>query len=456
MKKVLRISLIIALISCGIVWAEETSYSNPDIEKCVKGESIIEKINNNCNGKMSPIIMEKLKRALKRSYQYPVVEYFGKEVMGEPLKVGSEPKIKRTPKGKHPKIDGPIFLDGGKSQGNVSTTPSGTSTWLGGWGTGGCTNGQSYWFRYIMQGNESISWILKAEYETADYDLYLWDYPNHSTVLASAISTSYPDTLKYTAGSGGEWVFLEVDFYGGNQNDIFYVSNVKRPTSSSNSIILSNWALRGETNPNSPTDGIEGYHPYLPSERSHWYAWVMPFSYGWLKLCLRDVSGGVDYDLEVFDSGLNLITGAWSTVYPDVTDWIDCTVYYGQPIYLKVYAFQTSCAEYRVDFYDWSGSAVEEEKNCLESNVFGLYPSMPNPVRNISLVNYAIEKRGNVNLSLFDAQGRKISILVDKVQLPGKYSFTFDFSKNYLPNGIYFYRLESNGLIETEKIVFLK
>lgn len=446
--------LVLTIIGYTLIWAQDVRHSDVVIERSALSTDDLQLNNKSSISEQPLMIMEKMKAAMKRSHQYPIIEHFGNETAGEPTKIDIIPQVKRLIKDNSEKLEDPI-LYGDRNEGNVSTSPSGSSTWLGGWGTGGCTNGQSWWYRHILKPYESIVWVLEAEYETADYDLILWDYPNHSTILAGAWSTTYPDTLYYTNNSSSNlWVFLEVDFYSGNQNDIFYISNVRCPISSSDPHILTNYALRGEPNPNNPTDGIEGYHPYLPSERSHWYIWTPYWSTGFVKLCLRDVANEVDYDLYVYDQYLNLITSATGVSYPDVTGWIDCSVYYGEPIYLEVYAYETTCAEYRVDYYDYN-TGIEENRPSKPFS-FGFHSVLPSPTRNISSVKYSISQGGYVNLSLYDARGRKIATLVNRVQSTGMYTISVDLSNHRLPNGIYFYRLESNGFIETEKVVLLK
>lgn len=86
----------------------------------------------------------------------------------------------------------------------MSTSPDPQrGTWIGGGGLGGCTNGGSYWYKYWGRSGETITWILYlGPGPSADYDLKLWSYPNPDTLLAQAISVSYPDTLTYAFSSG--------------------------------------------------------------------------------------------------------------------------------------------------------------------------------------------------------------------------------------------------------------
>jgi hypothetical protein len=60
----------------------------------------------------------------------------------------------------------------------------------------------------------------------------------------------------------------------------------------------------------------------------------------------------------------------------------------------------------------------------------------------------------NVNLSVYDVLGRKISTLVNEHKTPGKYSVKFNALN--LPSGIYFYRLQSGNYTKTKKMLLIR
>jgi hypothetical protein len=324
---------------------------------------------------------------------------------------------------------------------------------LGGWGTGGCTNGGSWWYRYVLRPYESISWIITSEYNQGDYDLYLWNYPNHDTLLASAVKTTYPDTLKYNNGGAWRDVFLQVKYYSGYSGEIFYLANIRRPTSSSNPIILRVHAFHGQPNPNYPTDGVEGYNPYANqgTEREHWYQWIMDAGWGgrYLRLCLRNVAIGADYDLYVYDQNFNLIASATGTYYPDITDPpINCSQYLAQKIYIRVYAYDLINAEYRIDFY--SLVDIEEDTQTPKLN-FSLLTS--NPTKNEILIKYTLLHPDRITLTLYDSEGRLISRIINDKQFPGTYSKIINLRKLNISKGIYFLQFKTKEVNEKRKIV---
>ncbi len=56
----------------------------------------------------------------------------------------------------------------------------------------------------------------------------------------------------------------------------------------------------------------------------------------------------------------------------------------------------------------------------------------------------------NVSLKIFDVLGREVATLVNERQNAGQYQVRFDATR--LASGMYFYRLQAGGYIETKKI----
>lgn len=104
-------------------------------------------------------------------------------------------------------------------------------------------------------------------------------------------------------------------------------------------------------------------------------------------------------------------------------------------------------------FPEQLATSVERNDGTVPSK-FNLSQNYPNPFNPSTQINYSIAKAGMVTLNVFNVIGEKIATLVSNVQNAGSYSITFDASR--LSSGIYFYRLESNGMISTHKMVLMK
>ena len=85
---------------------------------------------------------------------------------------------------------------------------------------------------------------------------------------------------------------------------------------------------------------------------------------------------------------------------------------------------------------------------------FELIQNYPNPFNPVTTINYNIPKTARVKLIVYDILGREVKTLVNEVKSPGKY-YAF-FNANNLASGIYFYRLQADNLIKTNKMILLK
>ena len=80
------------------------------------------------------------------------------------------------------------------------------------------------------------------------------------------------------------------------------------------------------------------------------------------------------------------------------------------------------------------------------------YPNPFNPNTNIS---FAIPKKSNVNLTVYDINGRELSkLIINELKAPGRYEIEFDGSK--YSSGIYFYKISAGEYTRIKKMVLLK
>ena len=85
---------------------------------------------------------------------------------------------------------------------------------------------------------------------------------------------------------------------------------------------------------------------------------------------------------------------------------------------------------------------------------FSLSQNYPNPFNPVTNIKFDIPKSGFVKITVFDLLGREITKLVNEQMQPGSYNVDWDAS-NY-PSGVYFYKLETEGFIESKKMVLVK
>jgi PKD repeat protein len=112
---------------------------------------------------------------------------------------------------------------------------------------------------------------------------------------------------------------------------------------------------------------------------------------------------------------------------------------------------------YRLKQIDFDGafaySEVIEVALLLPAAV-ALHESYPNPVNPSTRIAYDLPMAGPVRLSVFDALGRQIRVVVDGERPAGRHEILFDATG--LPAGMYFYRLEASGTVRTRTFVMAK
>jgi len=84
----------------------------------------------------------------------------------------------------------------------------------------------------------------------------------------------------------------------------------------------------------------------------------------------------------------------------------------------------------------------------------GISSVLPNPFNPATRIGYYIPKDANVSVSIYDVSGRLVERLVNERQPAGDHSVEWNASKE--SSGIYFCRFESNGFVETRKLILLK
>jgi len=84
----------------------------------------------------------------------------------------------------------------------------------------------------------------------------------------------------------------------------------------------------------------------------------------------------------------------------------------------------------------------------------GLGAAVPNPFNPITRISYSLAHAAPVELVVYDIRGRLVATLVDNVQPAGRHVARWDAAGH--ASGVYFYRLRSDGVDETRKLVLLK
>jgi hypothetical protein len=99
-------------------------------------------------------------------------------------------------------------------------------------------------------------------------------------------------------------------------------------------------------------------------------------------------------------------------------------------------------------------TAVNENKERQDISCFSLMQNYPNPFNPSTMIEFQIPKSGHVTLTVYNLLGMEVKTLVNEEMKPGSYKSIFDGSS--LASGVYLYRIQANGFVQSKKFVLLK
>ena len=97
------------------------------------------------------------------------------------------------------------------------------------------------------------------------------------------------------------------------------------------------------------------------------------------------------------------------------------------------------------------GVGLAERSNPLS---VALMQNYPNPFNPTTTIRYSLPHRVQVVLSVFNALGQQVAILVSAFQEAGYHDVKFDGTG--LASGVYFYRLQAGSFVKTMKALILR
>jgi len=98
-------------------------------------------------------------------------------------------------------------------------------------------------------------------------------------------------------------------------------------------------------------------------------------------------------------------------------------------------------------------TGIENESPFVPED-FCLFQNYPNPFNTTTVIPFRIAKAADVKLTVYNMVGNEVRTLVDERMDKGSYDIDFDATG--LATGVYIYRLETNGLIFSKKMMFIK
>jgi ligand-binding sensor domain-containing protein len=78
----------------------------------------------------------------------------------------------------------------------------------------------------------------------------------------------------------------------------------------------------------------------------------------------------------------------------------------------------------------------------------------PNPFNSSTNILFELPESSHVTLAVYNANGQKVTELIDELMLPGLYKVVF--KGDGLPSGLYFSRLEASALVKSNSMLLIK
>jgi hypothetical protein len=122
-------------------------------------------------------------------------------------------------------------------------------------------------------------------------------------------------------------------------------------------------------------------------------------------------------------------------------------------VQVQVGTFRNPTSRITIDFTATVNPVSVEEEKIFVKDYF-IEQNYPNPFNPSTKINYGLKKAGNVEISVYNILGNKVATLVNGFKSAGNHSISFNASN--LSSGVYFYKIISNGFIETRKMILEK
>jgi hypothetical protein len=95
-----------------------------------------------------------------------------------------------------------------------------------------------------------------------------------------------------------------------------------------------------------------------------------------------------------------------------------------------------------------------ENKAIKSPASFMLHQNYPNPFNPSTTIIFDLPKASEATLKIFNIIGEEMATLVSDRLSAGSYSYEWD--AHNLPSGVYLYRLEAEGFIQTKKMILIR
>jgi len=129
-------------------------------------------------------------------------------------------------------------------------------------------------------------------------------------------------------------------------------------------------------------------------------------------------------------------------------------------VILRDFVDATSTGDYVIfDALKFVNTELKIPDEQLVPKNFKLYPPFPNPFNPSVTLRYETFLSSDVKIDIYNIRGEKINSYHQQNVQPGIHDFhwtAISASGAIIPSGIYFYTIESNGIVHSKKLIFMK
>ena len=86
--------------------------------------------------------------------------------------------------------------------------------------------------------------------------------------------------------------------------------------------------------------------------------------------------------------------------------------------------------------------------------IYQLFQNYPNPFNPVTRIGFSMPESGHVTLSIYNVKGELVEKLVDRNLEAGIHDF--EWNARGVASGVYFYRLKSEGFVQTRKMILMR
>jgi subtilisin family serine protease len=172
------------------------------------------------------------------------------------------------------------------------------------------------------------------------------------------------------------------------------------------------------------------------------------------------IGSSADLDWFLYNSSMVEVARGYSTANPEVGNYNAAAGRY----FLMVDGYLSAVSSYTLTVNGGlANSIIPAQKGFVteanEPMIFFLGQNLPNPFRATTGIGFSLARAGRVDLRIYDVSGRVLRTLVNKELEAGKHDVQWRGENDRgtrVPPGVYFYRLETPGFMQTRKMLLVE